>query len=296
MVRRVALSGMVLALATGCTSSGTDTSSGGEATDGASASEVAAETSAPEEPEMTIRDFDFGTVAWRDTRSQTQARFGTGEAGQTTQLGDIAYADVDDDGDEDALAGLEVIDGNGYQQTFYIWTWDAEQQTAVQVEEPIAHEMRCGDTVAKVAGGDGEFTVTERLLYPGIPLPDCAADPPIAVERSIRLVDGWPVLTTGQGGHGGICPQPPGTDAVFGLDGVPVYAGPLEATGTLDPAVVRNFAEVDLTGHRWLFRRNWMLIHFFPETKGPDDGFGQYGDYVPCGWVYLEDDTRSAPR
>ncbi|QYJ02752.1 hypothetical protein KUV85_10415 [Nocardioides panacisoli] len=299
-MRRLALLGSVLALAAACSSAGTGAGSAEEATDDAPASEVVAESpSAPattEEPEATIRDFDFGTVRWREAVAGEFRRIGTDDVGRVFAVGDTAYADVNDDGHDDALVGLEITDGNGYEQIFYIWTWDAAKEKAVQVENPIAREFRCGDAVEKVAGGDGAFTITERLRFQGQDLPDCAATPPIKVQRSVRLEDNWPVLTTGQGGHGGICPQPQGTDALFDLEGIPVHPGPREETGTLDASVVTKFAEVDVWDHLWLYRENWMLIHFLPASRGAGDGFAEYGDYVPCGWVYLEDDQRPIPH
>lgn len=39
--------------------------------------------------------------------------------------------------------------------------------------------------------------------------------------------------------------------------------------------------------HLWLFRENWMLVHLGHFNR--DDT--QLGDYVPCGWIELEQDT-----
>lgn len=243
-----------------------------------------------DEPGQAIRDIDLGALEWREAVSE-QYVTPAEEPGpiQYAVAEPLAYADVDGDGHEDALAGLEITDGQGFEQIWYIWTWDEQAQTAVQVESPIARMARCGDAVLEVAAADGSFAVTEALRPQG-DTSDCASLGHIQFTRHVTLEDGWPVLTGGVEGDGGICPQPDATDALFPVE-YPLHTGPLETMSTLsDPAPV-GFAEVDVSGHLWLFREHWMLIHVTTE-----ESVDQRGGYVPCAWVHLEEDTRPIPH
>lgn len=245
---------------------------------------------AADEPSLTIRDIDLGELEWREAVSE-QYLTPAAEPGpiQYAVAETIAYADVDGDGHEDALAGLEITDGQGFEQIWYIWTWDEQAQTAVQVESPIARMARCGDAVLEVAATDGSFALTEALRPQG-DTSDCASLGHIQFTRHVSLEDGWPVLTGGIEGDGGICPQPDATDALFPAE-YPLHTGPLETMSMLsDPAPV-SFAEVDVSGHLWLFREHWMLVHVTSE-----ESVDQRGGYVPCAWVHLEEDTRPIPH
>lgn len=272
---------LALLVAPGCNNG--DTGASGDATD-------AAPTAVPDA--LTIRDVDFATLRWRDAMTAKQVRVSEPNAdpaaGPIRTIGEeLAYADADDDGDDDALVPLAVADGNGSEQVWYVWTWDAESEAAVQVENPIARESRCGDDVVEVrADPEGGFAIRERLRDPVSP-GTCADPPTIEVDRTVALADNWPVLRTGIGGFGGICPQPrPGDSGIFPIEDIKLYAGPRPATGRVEDPQLRYFGAVDTDGHRWLIRPNWSLMHFLPHRGGgSEDHFDAYGDYIPCAWA-----------
>lgn len=270
---------------------------GGEVVDDDSGATASPPAGAPEpeteadDSEPTIRDVDFSTLRWRDAVSERFVRISPSDAdpssGPVVSVGElVAYADADGDGDEDALVPLSIADGNDVSQVWYVWTWDEDTQAAVQVENPIARESRCGDAVTAVAAAEaGGFVVTERLRSPE-GAGTCSADPEIPAERTVVLSDGWPVLTTGLGGHGGICPQPGGTDAgVFPVEDAVLLGGPRESIGLVRGEEIFWFSVVDVSARPWLQREDWTLVHFGPLRGGADRSFRPYGDYTPCAWV-----------
>ncbi|GAA1520716.1 hypothetical protein [Nocardioides humi] len=264
-------------------------------------SEPVAESDAADSSARTIRDFDFTGVEWREQVSQ---RYLTPVAEPTTTnpvtgpvvtVGKAAYVDVDADGDEDALVPLVVQDDNSLSTIYYIWTWDPAAVTAAQVENPIARTHRCGPLVDEVvpAPDENAFLITERLRRPGSE-GACADEPTLEVERAVTLSDGWPVLATALGGHGGICPQPRGHDDTWPVEGITLLAGPRPSIGAIEDAQLSWFAEADLSGHPWLYREGWLLVNFGPFVgSGQGSHFQDYGDYTPCAWIEIDPSRQS---
>lgn len=255
----------------------------------------------PDEIVTAIREFDFTTVEWREQVSQTylmpvsDPADADPAAGPIVTAGEAAYADVDRDGYEDALVPLVIQDGNSRSQIYYIWTWDTEAQAPVQVENPIARAHDCGALVDEVAADQdaNAFVIVERLRQPGAE-GACADQPTLKVKRSVTLSDGWPVLTTGLGGHGGICPQPRGHDGTWPVEDTTLLAGPRERIGTVEDPQLSWFAEADVSGYQWLFREGWLLVNFGPLAgQGRDSHFTEYGDYTPCAWVQVDPARQS---
>ena len=106
-------------------------------------SELAAEA---EESGLSIRDIDLAELEWREAITEqhlTPAR--APGPFQYAIAETIAYADVDGDGHDDALVGLEITEEQWFEQIWYIWTWDPQSEAPVQVESPVAREARCGE-------------------------------------------------------------------------------------------------------------------------------------------------------
>lgn len=253
-----------------------------------------------EHDRAAIREFDFTTVEWREQVSEQYLTplADTGDAdpmaGPIVTLGEAAYVDADGDGAEDALLPLVIQDGNSLSEIYYIWTWDADEQRPRQVENPIARAHDCGAVVDKVSPDAAQhaFVITERLRQPGTE-GACADAPTLRATRSVTLADRWPVLTTGIGGHGGICPQPTGHDGTWPVEETVLLAGPRPAAGRIQDPQLNWFAEADISGHPWLYREGWLLVNFGPLVGTADDHFAGYGDYTPCAWVRVDPARQS---
>ena len=133
----------------------------------------------------------------------------TDQYARTTTLTHTVYADADGDGFLDAAVELTVIDGNGYEDLWYIVLWDKATRKAVQLDDPFARTVRCGDLVDTVKAARG-FTVTEHRTEGD--LATCADQPPDAITRTIGVRDGWLAELSPNKGYGGICPHAIGTD------------------------------------------------------------------------------------
>jgi len=190
---------------------------------------------------------------------------------------------------------LIIADGNSLSEIYYIWTWDEDTETAVQVENPIARAHDCGAQVDEVVSDPSEhaFVVRERLRLPGAE-GACADPPTLEAVRIVTLSDGWPVLVNGVGGHGGICPQPEGRDDTWPVEESVLRAGPRERIGTVEDPQVNWFAEADISGYGWLYREGWLLVNFGPFVgDGRDSHFKDYGDYTPCAWIEVDSADHS---
>lgn len=246
-------------------------------------------------PGPTIRDVDFRELEWREAVNEMYIVPSEGDEYFDTDVTEIVYADVDGDGHEDAIAALEITDDQWFEQIWYIWTWDSGTESAVQVESPVTRMARCGDTVRDVTALDGAFVITEALRYQNDPSPDCASDGPIEITRHVTLEDGWPVLTGGLEGDGGICPQILGTDDAWPVDELALKSGPWETMTQLTDPEPAIFVEVDVWNSLWLFREHWMLVHV-AFANPPDGSRVVESGYTPCAWIFLEEDTRHIPH
>ncbi|MGO1583945.1 MAG: hypothetical protein ACTHXO_12070 [Actinomycetaceae bacterium] len=249
----------------------------------------------PAEDLPSIRDADFSVLEWRQAWTGTTVVPVDGDGLRQYVVGEqVAHADVDGDGHEDALVPLEIHDGNGFEQTWYIWRWDPEALTPVQVESPVAREARCGDTVLGIDSVAGAFVVMEALRHQDDDSLPCSELGPIQVTRHVTLQDGWPVLTGGLVGDGGICPQfRHATDNVFDAAGAPLQAAPIEGGAPLGDPAPDWWLEVDVERHPALWRPHWLLVHI--GYWDPPTDVAAAGDYRPCAWGYLENDDRPIP-
>ncbi|MGC5629667.1 hypothetical protein ACPYO6_15640 [Georgenia sp. Z1344] len=250
---------------------------------------------ATEEPGASIRDVDLAAQSWRQALTGESVVPAEGDGLRQFTVSDaVAYADVDGDGHEDAAASLQVLDGNAYEETWYVWRWDPESQAAVQVESPIARQSGCGDDVLSVTGEGEVFVVVEELRPAGSAAP-CVDGGTIPVTRQVTLEDGWPVLAGGMSGEGGICPQVEyAGDEMWPAGDVEIHAAPTDGSAPIGEPAPDWWMEVDVSGHHFLWRPNWMLVHLMYDEQ-PAALAGMPG-YFPCAWAYIEDDQRPVPH
>lgn len=253
--------------------------------------DAGAQTAAIEDA-PTIQESDFAALEWREAVNEFYVIPAEDDGLQTITIGEqIAYADVDGDGHDDALVPLQISDGNWFEQIWYIWTWDPQSEAPVQVESPVAREARCGDAVRDVGAEGAAFVISEALRIQGDTSLDCASEGPIEITRHVTLDDGWPVLTGGLTGDGGICPQPNGTDSMFPVGDADLRVAPYDDASPVTEAAPDAFDEVeDVWSHLWLYREHWMLVHLGYYDQNVTGG------YIPCAWIYLEEDTRPIPH
>lgn len=175
----------------------TSTSPGATSTDGAKA----------------IEGFDFAGADWYDARSGQTLHAGstpsqdfwwqvdTGTSGNPVQ-----FADLDHDGDEDAVVWLTSGEGNGYWHHAYIWTWDAARGTAVQSPYPITDDSSCGNATKSLSVDAAAGTITAtRLIRNG---EACSDLPSHEVTNTITLENGVPIRTAPVRASAGPCLNP----------------------------------------------------------------------------------------
>lgn len=254
---------------------------------------VAKDESSPEpQPHaQAIRDVDLATLTWHDTPRDKDVTL-TGDEpvgdlmdGGQYSLGDLApaYADVDQDGFEDAVASLKRVEGNGLDELWYVWLWDPETETPRQVLDPVAQQERCATVVSSVEAAKGAFRFTEK--YRDLAdIGTCDSEPPNAVTRTITIADGSPVQTEGHGAYGGICPQPPAGDANSVLiEDAQLYVAPDAGSARVDGDDIYWVSGLPTGSSPWLELDGWVLVGFGPNTGSAT--FDEYGPYIPCAWA-----------
>jgi len=254
---------------------------------------VAKDDSSPEpQPHaQAIRKVDLATLTWHDTPRDTDITLTGGEpvgdvmdGGQYT-LGDLApaYADVDQDGFDDAVASLKRVEGNGLDELWYVWLWDPDAEAPRQILDPVAQQERCATVVSSVKAVDDAFQFTEK--YRDLAdIGTCASEPPNKVTRTISIVDDSPVQSEGHGAYGGICPQPPAGDANSALiEDTELHVAPHTDSARVEGDDLYWVAGLPTGSSPWLERDGWVLVGFGPNIDTPT--FDEYGPYIPCAWA-----------
>lgn len=256
--------------------------------------------------QQTIRDVDLATLTWYDAISgarvtardrRTEAKLSFNETRRTVDA-PPKYSDVDGDGDEDAIASFTTAGGNFFQSVWYIWLWDADQAVARQLPDPIAESARCGDLVRSVtAVPDGGFAIAEAVRDPN-GTESCAEEPPLRFTRTVRVVDGFPVLADPAGGYGGYCPQPSaggdaGISSIADVGSPALHVTPSATSSAIDPARAELIGPVEAVQgwhtradgrSPWTVRDRWALVHYWR----PDDRVGP----LPCAWISRDELTH----
>lgn len=181
-------------------------------TGGAEEPDPPSSASSPPEDSEAIRDVDLGSMTWFDARSARGVPLADGAFAegfqQWTYDGDAVYADADADGFLDALAPLDLLDGNAVATQWYLWRWDDAAGTAVQVPHAVAVMSSCGDVVHEVSAAEGDgaggFAIRESVRLESDAVA-CADVPPRERTRTVTLEDGHLVRTAPSRGYGGVC-------------------------------------------------------------------------------------------
>lgn len=243
----------------------------------------------------SIRDVDFAELEWTEWVNEVVLTPAEGADGYLFEVGEeVHYADVNGDGHDDAMVSLGQTEERWMEEIWYIWAWDPDAEIAYQAGGPIARGASCGDYVESVAAGEDHFII-EEYLWPENADHDCASTPSIHVTRHVVIEDDWPVMISPVRAHGGMCPQILGTDDLWPVEDFEFRTSPDDAATMVGEPEPAGFAEADVWNRTWLYYPNWMLVHlaYMNPAEGPPV---IEGDYTPCGWVYLEDDTRPIPH
>ncbi len=155
---------------------------------------------------------------------------------RTYEIGDGVEADADGDGVVDLAVPVSQLDGNGFQELWYIWLGDDTDAdvVATQVEYPIALSTRCGDNVDSVDAVENGFRIDQTLWMPHTDDGrDCASGGTGIQTRDVTVieVDGvaYPVQTAPIAAWGGVCPRSDWLDGILD-DTVSGRATPADAS------------------------------------------------------------------
>ncbi|MGP9785476.1 hypothetical protein ACT3UD_04070 [Glutamicibacter sp. 287] len=113
------------------------------------------------------------------------------------------------DGVDDALAPVEMLDGNSFSSLWFIWLATVDQPE--QLVHPVAASRSCGDFINEVTAVPGgiEITETRRTIFDADH--SCAEGGTweetrtIAVEQFGEDKIWLPVQTSPERGYGGVC-------------------------------------------------------------------------------------------
>ncbi|WP_316670283.1 hypothetical protein [uncultured Propionibacterium sp.] len=211
MNRRIlpALVALAALLAAGCAQ---DPSARGDGSSGYGPTSTAPSATSTDRAKA-IESFDFAATDWYDARSgQTLSPGSAGSQDSWWQVdtgtsgNPVQYADLDHDGYEDAVVWLTSGEGSDYWHYAYVWTWDAEQGTAVQSPYPITDDASCGNSTKSLSvdAATGRITVT-RLIRNN---EACSDLPAHEVANTIELENGMPIRTSPVRASTGPCLEP----------------------------------------------------------------------------------------
>lgn len=199
--------------------------------------------------------------------------------GATYRLGsrEPQIADVDGDGDQDALVTLFAEEGNGYSEFTYVWLWDEPRAKAVQVRQPVTDDARCGNVTTDIAVGVRVLTVSflDRRASSG----PCASKPDTSSTKKLELKGGFLYQVKPQRTAITSCGPAPSADA-YGpeeLDGSKVLAAPDTDAPVI--ATAKTIAWWDAATDQSGVPKGWFKAMFVP-TKGTYDD-----QDPPCGFV-----------
>ena len=185
----------------------------------------------PDEPTLTGEDIQgwIANAEWsfadRGLEEPFMIAFENGTAGddlmRTYELGVGVAADANGDGIVDLAVPVAQLDGNAFQELWYVWLGSDADSDAVaeQVIYPIARTTRCGDVVHSVTAREGGFTIDQTLWMPHTDQGrDCASGGTGVQTRDIMIteVDGvaYPMQTAPVEAWGGICPRSEWLDGI----------------------------------------------------------------------------------
>lgn len=160
----------------------------------------------------------------------------TDDLARVYEVGDGVEGDANGDGVVDLAVPISQLDGNGFQELWYIWLGVADAEpngpVATQLVYPVALSTRCGDAVHSVTAIDTGFSIDETLWLTNVDdNRDCASGGTGTQTREVTVstLEGasYPVQTAPVDGWGGVCPRSEW------IDGLPET----EAAGYVAPTV-----------------------------------------------------------
>lgn len=159
-----------------------------------------------------------------------QATVQAAEGAARFEFQDVAYGDVDGDGDDDAVASISRSGDNTYERLWYLWL--LQDQDAMQVKYPIAQSGKCGTAVDSVVPGQGRVEITQRLRQRVVDDRVPCSEPGTGLQQRTITVhtegeQAWPVQTAPIPAWGGICPGSPWPDSEPGL--VNLWSAPTQS-------------------------------------------------------------------
>ncbi|MEJ1087932.1 hypothetical protein WDU99_06335 [Microbacterium sp. Mu-80] len=214
-------------LLTACASS--PPSADERAEDSAESTPDAPET--PETPALTgadigdwIRDTEW-SFAGRGIEEPFTIAFEDGTASddhmRTYEIGVGVESDANGDGVVDLAVPISQLDGNGFQELWYIWLGNADdvETVAQQVIYPIARTTRCGDVVQSVNATEDGFSIDQTLWMPHTDQDrDCADGGSGHQTRDVTVIDvdgvAFPMQTSPVEAWGGVCPRSDWLDGI----------------------------------------------------------------------------------
>ncbi|MBY6062066.1 hypothetical protein [Microbacterium esteraromaticum] len=131
-------------------------------------------------------------------------------------------SDANGDGIVDLAVPVSQLDGNGFQELWYIWLGNADdvEPVARQVIYPIARTTRCGDVVQSVNATEDGFTIDQMLWMPHTDQDrDCADGGSGHQTREVTVIDvdgvAFPMQTSPVEAWGGVCPRSDWLDGIL---------------------------------------------------------------------------------
>ncbi|WP_052589201.1 serine/threonine-protein kinase [Luteipulveratus mongoliensis] len=150
-------------------------------------------------PKDAIKTFDFANATWTAGIANGQKRIPL-KSGKhvVSQPGSITppvwelfksteldqFGDVNKDGYLDAVRTVSVLEGSAFHISTYVWLWDPQRRTAVQIEQAVAEGSRCGNWPKSVRVSPGKVTVRMGIKSES---ESCADDP----AEVMTVVDVW---------------------------------------------------------------------------------------------------------
>jgi hypothetical protein len=166
----------------------------------------------------------------------------TDDSMRTYEIGVGVESDANGDGVADLAVPVSQLDGNGFQELWYIWLGDDVDADAVaeQVIYPIARTTRCGDVVHSVGAAEGGFTIDQTLWMPHTDQGrDCASGGTGQQTREVTVIDvdgvSYPMQTAPLEAWGGVCPRSDWLDGILDNTVTARAAPPTSAPQVIGP-------------------------------------------------------------
>lgn len=192
------------------------------------------------------------------------------------EIGDPVFADVNGDGVLDAAVPITALDGNGFDQQWYLWvTTEAEP---FQVTLPIARTTRCGTATKSVTAVEDGIQVHEVRRGLGDEHRTCSEDGSDERTRVVAAVEArnagewWPVQVAPVPAYGGLRPVEVEYDAYHG--GIELFTAPDLAAPSVPAEVTTYFFGLEAWPVYGEGFPEWSLV-----------GVKTREEFMSCSWM-----------